>query len=108
MSCVDLSPGFDNRDNLVRAHVCQSDIVSGAECKYVAFALDGFRLQQKSRQTAFSIGRGVVILRLFDGAVVVDEDEGILELGIGVARGSLIAWTQIAFGIVLRELNETW
>lgn len=41
-------------------------------------------------------------LLLLHGTVVVDKDKGAVVFGIGVTLGALIAWAQVALGIIIR------
>jgi hypothetical protein len=47
-----------------------------------------------------SLAAIVVGLLLLDGAVVVDEDERAVVLGVNIARGALVAGAQVALRVV--------
>jgi hypothetical protein len=42
-------------------------------------------------------------LLLLHGTVVVDKDKSAVVLGIGVTLGALVAWAQVALGIIIRQ-----
>lgn len=50
-------------------------------------------------------GLDVVGLVLFDGAIVIDEYEGLLVIRVDVARSALITRTEVACQVVIRERN---
>lgn len=69
----------------------------GAKSQDVALARDGLGAEEEGGEVigAGGLGRVVLGLLFFDGAVVVDEDEGAVVLGVGVALGSRVAGTKI-------------
>ena len=107
VSSVNRCPGPDYRHNLFWAHVGERNVVGCTERQHVAFALDWLGLQEETRKTTRLVRGIVVILCFLDGTVVIDEDEGIFVLRIGVAGCSFVAGAQVAFWIILGQLNQT-
>jgi hypothetical protein len=70
--------------------------VLGREGEHIAAAGDGLGAQQQRSDVIFVGVRVVVLLLLLDGAVVVDEGEGVLVLRVAVSLGSLIAGAEVA------------
>ena len=103
MAGVDARPGLDHGYDLGRAHVRQSGVVLGGEGEHVAPAGGGLRLQEERGNVIVAVTSGVLprvvlLLFLFDGAVVVDEGECVFVVRVGVALGALVAGAKVALG----------
>lgn len=70
----------------------------GAEGQHVALAGDGLGAQEEGREVIAAGGLWRVVggLLFFDGGVVVDEDEGVLVVGVRVALGAFVARAEVA------------
>lgn len=92
---VDARPCLDNGQNFGGAHVGKSGRMLGAEGQNVALARDGLSAKKEGGEIigAGRLRRMVLGLLFFDGAVVVDEDEGVLVLGIGFALRPWVSGT---------------
>ena len=100
VSNIDVCPGLDDGHYLVRGHVCQSDVMRRRERNDIAFSGDGFCAEQTSGQRSiFALGV-VLLLLLFHCTVVVDEDEGALELGVLFTIRARVPRAQIALSRV--------
>lgn len=118
VGAVDACPGVDDGRYLGGFKVGKCLVVCARECQDVAFALHGLNLEEtrckaltkvlacasllRLCEHTVSLVRGfVVLLRLFDGAIVVDKDEGIFILRVLVALGPSISRAKIAFRVVI-------
>jgi hypothetical protein len=88
-------PDLDDGDDLLGGHVGEGLVVLGREGEDVAAA--GGRLgAEEGRGQVGGLGGDIFSLLLLDGTVVVDEDEGVLVVGVVVAAGARVAGAEVA------------
>lgn len=100
---IDTRPSLDHGYDLGGAHVRQSGVVLGGEGEHVAPACGGLRLQEERGNVIVAVTGGVLLrvvllLFLFDGAVVVDEGECVFVMRVGIALGALVTGAEVALG----------
>lgn len=114
MGGVDVCPDVDDRGDLLRRHVGKRDVVLLGKGEDVAFACGGLGTEKRrcevwSRKSHVSLAthepglltiafifRLVLGLVFLDGAVVVDEDQGVLVIRIGVTGRASVAGAKVA------------
>lgn len=100
---VDGTPFVDDALNILLGEPCEGEVVARVEAEHVAAALHRLRRQEGVRRRGRHWSR-----RWKYGSEVVLENHGVLVLGVLFAASATVAWTEVAFGIVLGETGLLW